>query len=205
LAKIVEFKKKVCDGTNKGFVIVNQKGIDPLSLDVLAKHNIFALRRAKRRNAERLQLCVGGTTQNSVDDLDANVLGYAGLVYEHVLGEEKFTFIEECSNPKSVTLLLNGPNAHTIVQVNDAIRDGLRAVKNAIEDASVVPGAGAFQVALSRHLQKYKETVKGRAKLGVAAFAEAMLIIPKILSQNGGFDVQDVIVSLQVFYVINEF
>jgi T-complex protein 1 subunit zeta len=108
LAKIVEFKKKVCDGTDKGFVIINQKGIDPLSLDVLAKHNIFALRRAKRRNAERLQLSVGGVTQNSVDDLAPEILGYAGLVYEHVLGEEKFTFVEECSNPKSVTLLLNG-------------------------------------------------------------------------------------------------
>ena len=53
LAKIVDFKKLVCDGNKKGFVIINQKGIDPLSLDVLAKHNIFALRRAKRRNAER--------------------------------------------------------------------------------------------------------------------------------------------------------
>ncbi len=51
--KIVEFKKKVCDGTNKGFVIINQKGIDPLSLDILCKNGIFALRRAKRRNMER--------------------------------------------------------------------------------------------------------------------------------------------------------
>ena len=51
---------------------------------------------------------MGGTTQNSVDDLDAKVLGHAGLVYEHVLGEEKYTFVEEVAKPKSVTLLLNG-------------------------------------------------------------------------------------------------
>lgn len=82
--------------------------------------------------------------------------------------------------------------------MNDAIRDGLRAVKNAIEDETVVPGAGAFQIALSRHLQKFKDSVKGRAKLGVQAYADAMLIIPKVLSQNGGFDAQDVIVSLLV-------
>jgi T-complex protein 1 subunit zeta len=141
-------------------------------------------------------LSCGGTTQNSVDDLDVKILGHAGLVYEHVLGEEKFTFVEQCAMPKSVTLLLNGPNSHTIVQMNDAVRDGLRAVKNAIEDAAVVPGAGAFQVALSRHLHKFKEGVKGRAKLGVQAYADAMLIIPKILSQNAGFDAQEVIVSL---------
>lgn len=94
LRKIVELKKEVC-GTDqkKGFVIINQKGIDPLSLDVLVKNGIFALRRAKRRNMERLQLVCGGTAQNSVDDLSPSVLGWAGTVYEHQLGEEKFTFI----------------------------------------------------------------------------------------------------------------
>lgn len=198
LKKIVELKKLVCDGNNKGFVIVNQKGIDPLSLDVLAKNGIFALRRAKRRNMERLQLCCGGVAQNSVDDLSPDVLGHAGLVYEHVLGEEKFTFIDEVKNPKSVTILITGPNAYTIIQINDAVRDGLRAVKNAIEDKCLVPGAGAFQVALSQHLQKnFKDTVKGRARMGVQAFADAMLIIPKVLAQNAGHDIQDVIVALE--------
>jgi T-complex protein 1 subunit zeta len=47
--KIIELKKKVCDGTDKGFVIVNQKGIDPPALDMLAKEGIMALRRAKVR------------------------------------------------------------------------------------------------------------------------------------------------------------
>ncbi|KAI7477505.1 T-complex protein 1 subunit, partial [Hortaea werneckii] len=81
LRKIVELKKEVC-GTDpsKGFVIVNQKGIDPLSLDVLVKNGIFALRRAKRRNMERLQLICGGTAQNSVDDMTPDVLGWAGHV-----------------------------------------------------------------------------------------------------------------------------
>ncbi|KAJ1951150.1 T-complex protein 1 subunit zeta, partial [Linderina pennispora] len=154
LRKIVDLKNTVCSGLDKdcGFVVVNQKGIDPLSLDILAKHGIFALRRAKRRNMERLQLCCGGAAQNSVDDLSPKVLGRAGSVYEHVLGENKYTFIEECKEPKSVTLLIKGPNGHTLQQIQDAVRDGLRAVKNAIEDKSLVPGAGAFQVACSQHL-----------------------------------------------------
>ncbi|CAI2161982.1 5055_t:CDS:2 [Funneliformis geosporum] len=195
--KIVEFKKLVCGDTDKGFVVINQKGIDPLSLDLLCKNGILALRRAKRRNMERLQLICGGVAQNSVDDLSPEILGYAGLIYEHILGEEKYTFVEEVKNPKSVTILIKGPNSHTIAQINDAVRDGLRAVKNAIEDKCVVPGAGAFQVGLSTHLSKFKSSVKGRAKMGVQAFADAMLIIPKVLSQNGGFDAQDTIVALQ--------
>lgn len=116
----------------------------------------------------RLQLTAGGVSQNSVDDLTPDVLGWAGLVYEHTLGEEKFTFVENVREPKSVTLLIKGrlstlplslsltcpigPNQHTIAQIHDALRDGLRSVKNTIEDASLIPGAGAFEVACAHHL-----------------------------------------------------
>ncbi|KTW27272.1 T-complex protein 1 subunit zeta [Pneumocystis carinii B80] len=199
LKKIVELKKQVCgNDPNKGFVVINQKGIDPLSLDVLVKNGIFALRRAKRRNMERLQLICGGVAQNSVDSLTPDILGWAGLVYEQTLGEEKYTFVEEVKDPKSVTILIRGPNAHTITQIQDAIRDGLRSVKNAIEDRCLVPGAGAFQVACSAHLQKnFIHQVKGKVKLGVQAFSEALLVIPKTLSANSGFDTQDTIVALK--------
>lgn len=210
LRKIIELKKEVCgNDPKKGFVIVNQKGIDPLSLDVLVKNGIFALRRAKRRNMERLQLVCGGTAQNSVDDLTPDVLGWAGTVYEHQLGEEKYTFIvwhlkhsssrisdveqEDVKDPKSVTIMIKGPNAHTITQIKDAVRDGLRSVYNMIVDKSVVPGGGAFQVACAAHLssEAFRKQVKGKAKWGVTAFADALLVIPKTLAANSGHDIQD--------------
>jgi T-complex protein 1 subunit zeta len=99
-----------------------------------------------------------------------------------------------------------GPNAHTINQINDALRDGLRSVKNALEDNALVPGAGAFEIALSHHLTNVtkKNKAKGRAKLGVQAYADAVLVIPKTLASNGGFDVQDVIVALEEEYVALE-
>ena len=83
--KIVEFKKKICDGTDKTFVLINQKGIDPVSLDLLAAEGIIGLRRAKRRNMERLTLACGGSAVNSSEDLSLDVLGHADEVYEHVL------------------------------------------------------------------------------------------------------------------------
>lgn len=147
----------------------------------------------------RLQLTCGGIAQNSVQDLTPDILGWAGLVYEHTLGEEKFTFIEDVKDPKSVTLLIKGPNAHTTQQIQDALRDGLRAVKNAIEDDGLIPGAGAFEVACSSHLSgPVKKNAKGRVKMGVQAYADALLIIPKTLATNGGFDVQEAVVALQV-------
>lgn len=195
--KVIDLKKKLCDNTDKRFVVINQKGIDPMSLDMLAKEGIIALRRAKRRNMERLALACGGTAMNSVDDLTEEHLGFAGLVYEHVLGENKFTFVEECKFPQSVTILIKGPNKHTLIQTKDAIRDGLRAIKNAIDDGCLIPGAGAFEIAASQELLRYKNEVKGKTRLGVQAYAEALLVIPKTLAVNSGFDAQDTIVKLQ--------
>lgn len=195
--KIIELKRAVCDGNDSSFLIVSQKGIDPLALDMFAKQGIMALRRAKRRNMERLQLACGGTALNSVDDLSPDCLGHAGLVYEYSLGEDKFTFVEQVKNPLSCSILIKGPNAHIINQIGDSIRDGLRSVKNTIEDKCLVPGAGAFQIALYDHLvRNYKDGVSGRAKLGVQAFADAMLVVPKTLATNAGLDSQDMTVML---------
>ncbi|CAM9613263.1 unnamed protein product [Laminaria digitata] len=193
--QVIEFKRKVCK-EGESFVVINQKGIDPLSLDMFAKEGIFALRRAKRRNMERLTLACGGMAVNSTDDIAEEMLGWAGQVHEETLGDDKFTFVEDVRHPRSCTILVKGPNDHTIAQIKDAIRDGLRAVKNTIDDQAVVPGGGAYEVAASLSLQKYKTTVKGRAKLGIEAYAEAMMIIPKTLADNSGFDVQDSVIKL---------
>ncbi|CAI5999682.1 unnamed protein product [Closterium sp. NIES-64] len=198
--KIIALKRKVCgEGEGeKGFVVVNQKGIDPISLDMLAREGIVALRRAKKRNMERLVLACGGEAVNSVEELQESDLGWAGVVYEHVLGEEKYTFVEQVKHPHSCTILIKGPNDHTIAQIKDAVRDGLRSVKNTIEDGAVVLGGGAFELAARRHLlETVKPAVQGRAQLGVEAFAEALMVVPKVLAENSGLDTQDVIIQLQ--------
>ncbi|KAG6532748.1 hypothetical protein ZIOFF_006598 [Zingiber officinale] len=189
--------ERVCSDNDKNFLVINQKGIDPPSLDLLARAGIIALRRAKRRNMERLVLACGGEAVNSVDDLTVDCLGWAGLVYEHVLGEEKYTFVENVKNPRSCTILIKGPNDHTIAQIKDAVRDGLRSVKNTIEDEAVVLGAGAFEVAARQHLiNNVKKTVQGRAQIGVEAFADALLVVPKTLAENSGHDTLDAIISI---------
>ncbi|CDJ69866.1 hypothetical protein, conserved, partial [Eimeria necatrix] len=150
----------------------------------------------KRRNMERVPLCCGGSAVNSVEDLRVEDLGFAAEVYEQSLGDDKFTFIDGVQNPRSCTILIKGPNDHAVARVKDAIRDGLRAIKNVIDDGAVIPGAGAFEVAAYCRLQDYKREVSGKAKLGVAAFADALLVIPKTLAENSGLDVYQVLLTL---------
>jgi len=153
----------------------------------------LGLRRAKRRNMERLSKACGGIALNSLDEMTPDDLGYAGLVYEHVLGDNKLTFVEDCKNPKSVTLLLKGPQQHSITQMKDAIKDGLRSLFNVIQDGFVVPGAGAFELAVSKKLENFQ--VQDRSILGVKVFGNAILVIPKVLAANAGYDSQDVVLK----------
>lgn len=88
------------------------------------------MRRAKRRNMERIVLACGGNAVNDVSELTEDDLGWCDETSEATLGDEKYTFLEGVKNPKSCTILINGPNEHTIAIIKDAIRDGLRSVKN---------------------------------------------------------------------------
>ncbi|KAH8062021.1 hypothetical protein JL721_8737 [Aureococcus anophagefferens] len=196
--QVIEFKRKVCqDGSS--FVLINQKGIDPLSLDMLAKEGIFAARRAKRRNMERIALACGGTAVNCFDDLEEDVLGYAGVVYEVNLGEENYTFIDEVKNPLSCTLLLKGPNNTRSSRSRTVARRSARR-RGRHRDGCVVPGGGAFEVAAQMELCDNftkTEAAQGKKKFGIMAFADSLLIVPKILAENAGHDVQESIVNMQ--------
>jgi len=195
--KVIELKKKVCKN-GEGFVVVNMKGIDPYALDLLAAEGIFALRRAKKRNMERMVYACGGFSINSEEELTPECLGHAGSVYEHTLGEDVFTFVEDVKEGNSCSILIKGPNDHTIAQIKDAVRDGLRAVKNCIDDGSVIPGAGAFEIGCAQYLREVtKKAAKGKVKIGVEAFAEAILCIPKLIAENAGHDAADTLIEVQ--------
>merc|ERR1712195_101014 len=104
--QIVAFKEKICKDTNKNFVIINQKGIDPPSLEILSRAGIMGIRRCKKRNGERIPLACGGKMLNSIDDMCEEDLGFAKVVYEQSLGEDKYTFIEGVENPFSCSILI---------------------------------------------------------------------------------------------------
>jgi len=196
--QIIDLKNKVCQN-GEGFIVLNQKGIDPISLDSFARNGIMALRRVKRRNMERLTLCCGGTAMNNLDDVDVADLGWAGSVREMTLGDEKWTIVDDVKNPKSCTIVVNGPGDFKIQQIKDAIRDGLRSIYNMlIVDKSLCPGAGAFQLSCAHHLRDYvRKNSLGIRKLGILAFAEALLIVPKTLVANSGYDGQNKILLME--------
>jgi T-complex protein 1 subunit zeta len=89
-------------------------------------------------------------------------------------------------------------------QTKDAVKDGLRALKNALEDHAVVAGGGAFEIAASEFLKtQVIPKTSGKKKFGIQAFADSLLVIPKTLAENSGFDVSSTILKLQEEYQNN--
>ncbi len=178
-------------------VVFCQKGIDDVAQYYLAKAGILAARRVKKSDMEKLARATGGKIVTSLDDLTPAELGYAGLVEERKVGEEKLIFVTQCKDPKAVGLLLRGGSEHVVDEIERAVHDALCVVARCLEDGKVVPGGGAMEIELAKHLRKYSETVGGREALAVRAFANALEIIPQSLAENAGMDAVDTLVELR--------
>jgi len=178
-------------------VVFCQKGIDDLAQHFLAKAGLYTVRRVKKSDMEKLARATGGRIVTSIHDLTANDLGKSGLVEERKIGDEKMTFVEECDNPKSVSIILRGGTEHVVDELDRAMEDALRVVGVVIEDKMLVPGGGAPEVELALRLREYAATVGGREQLAIEAFADSMEVIPKTLAENAGLDQIDSLVALR--------
>jgi thermosome len=160
-------------------VVFCQKGIDDLAQHFLAKAAIYTVRRVKKSDMEKLARATGGRVVTSIHDLTKNDLGKAGTVEERKIGDEKMTFVEECENPKSVSIILRGGTEHVVDELSRAMEDALRVVGVVVEDKQLVPGGGAPEVELALRLREYAATVGGREQLSIEAFADSMEVIPR--------------------------
>ena len=186
--------KIAASGANVLFV---QKGIDDLAQHYLAKAGIYTVRRVKKSDMEKLARATGARVVTSIHEISKEDLGKAGLVEERKVSDEKMTFVEECNNPKSVSIILRGGTEHVVDELDRAMEDALRVVGVAVEDKMLVAGGGAPEVELALRLRAYASTVGGREQLAIESFADAMEIIPKTLAENAGLDQIDTLVSLR--------
>jgi len=178
-------------------VLFCQKGIDDLAQHFLAKKNIFAVRRVKKSDMEKLAKATGGMVVTNLKDLSIKDLGNAKLVEEKKVSGEAMTFVSGCKNPKAVSILLRGGTEHVVEEVERAVDDALGGVAAAIEVGSIVPGGGAPEIEVARLLREYAESVGGREQLAVGAFADALEVIPRTLAESAGMDAIDTLVELR--------
>jgi len=178
-------------------VLFCQKGIDDIAQHYLAKAGLFAVRRVKKSDMEKLARATGASLVSSIDSITKDELGHAGVVEERKVSGEEMTFVEKCKNPKAVSIIVRGGTEHVVDELERAIHDALRVVGVVFEDHKVVAGGGAPETELSLRLREYGATVGGRAQLAIEAFAAALEIIPRTLAENAGLDPIDMLVEIR--------
>jgi len=178
-------------------VVLCQKGIDDMAQHFLARKGILAVRRIKKSDMEKLAKATGGKIITNLDDVSLADLGYASLVEERKIGNDKMTFVEGCKHPRSVTILIRGGTERIVDEAERSLHDALCVVRDIVEEPKVLAGGGAPELEVARELKKYAETLPGREQLAVRSFAEAMEAIPTTLTENAGLDPIDVLSELR--------
>ena len=178
-------------------VLICQKGIDDLAQHYLAKHDIMAIRRAKKSDIEALAKATGGRVVSNIEGLSEQDLGFAGIVEVRKIGDDEMTFVMDCKNPKAVSVLVRGGSEHVVDEIDRNLADAIGVVSLVFQDGKIVTGGGATEIELALKLRKYAPRVGGREQMAIEAFAKAIEVVPITLAENAGLDVIDTLMGLR--------
>ncbi|MEM2026335.1 MAG: thermosome subunit beta [Candidatus Bathyarchaeia archaeon] len=178
-------------------VVICQKGIDDMAQHFLARRGILAVRRAKKSDMEKLAKATGGRIVTNLEDLKPEDLGYAELVEERKIGEDKMVFVEGCRNLKAVAILVRGGSERIVDEAERSIHDALCVVRDVVQEPKVLAGGGAPEIEVARAIREYAQSLPGREQLAAQSFAEAVEAIPTALAENAGLDPIDILSELR--------
>jgi len=178
-------------------VVFCQKGIDDMIQHLLSRKGILAVQRVKESDMKKLAMAMGGKLVTNLEGLSKSDLGYAELVEERKIGDDKMTFIEGCKNPLSVAILIRGADKRFLDEAERSVHDALCVVRDVVQVPTIVAGGGAPEMEIARALRGYAETLPGREQLAVRSFGETMEIVPLTLGENAGLDPVDLLLELR--------
>jgi thermosome len=178
-------------------VLLCQKGIDEVAQSFLAKAGILAARRIKKSDVEKLSRATGARIVTNLEDLRSNDLGFAGLVEERKLGDDKMIFIQDCKDPKSVSILIRAGLERLVDEAERALKDALSVVIDVVKKPKAVAGGGAVEMELAKRIRDQAAQIGGREQLAVEAFADSLEVIPRTLADNAGLNQIDILVGLR--------
>jgi len=181
--------KAMCDAiiALKPDLVITEKGVSDLAQHFLVKANITALRRVRKTDNNRIARATGGTIVNSIFSATSSDIGtHCGLFEISKIGDEYFTFLTKCKDPKACTILLRGPSKDILNEIERNLQDAMGVARNVIWNPRMCPGGGATEMAVAVGLERRAKSVEGVAQWPYRAVAEAMEVIPRTLIQNSG-------------------
>ncbi|ELA42348.1 uncharacterized protein VICG_00446 [Vittaforma corneae ATCC 50505] len=197
---IAEKAKKIADLANtlkregKALVLINEKGIDPYSLEILANAGVLALRRAKRRNLERLVNMCGGKLVTQVSQLCKENLGFCQKVTVKTINENKYTFIEGTPLKGSCTILLRGDSDYE--RISRSIKGTVNSLAIAIQTKCCIYGGIDLYKSIITTLNEKMQNVHHSDAVGYKILSRAFEGLIKTLLRNDDKNINEELVRL---------
>nr|CAG8434518.1 6218_t:CDS:2 [Entrophospora candida] len=179
-------------------LVFTEKGVSDLAQHYLMKANISAIRRVRKTDNNRISRAVGANIVNRLDDLkDEDVGVNCGLFNIEKIGDEYFTYLTNCKNPKACTILIRGPSKDILNEIDRNLQDAMNVARNVFFNPCLAPGGGATEMAISVKLSENSKTLEGVEQWPYKAVAEAMEVIPRTLVQNCGGNAMKILTQLR--------
>jgi archaeal chaperonin len=190
-----KIQKIIGSGAN---VVISRKGISLLAQNLLAESKIISLKRVKENDMHWIERATGAKITNdlSIGSL-SSYLGYAGYVHESPVGQDKMVFIEKCTNPKSVTILLRSSSKSTLDEYHRSVLDVIFVLRNFVVRPFTVYGGGSFESIIASRIRKLANATSGRKQIVLEKFAGALEEIPLTIARNAGMDEMDTTAELR--------
>lgn len=187
-------------------VILTTKGIDDMSLKYFVEAGAIAVRRVRKDDLRHIAKASGATMVMTFADMeggetfDSSFLGTAEEVVEERVADDNILMLKGFKSSRAATILLRGANDYMLDEMERSLHDALCIVKRTLESNTVVAGGGAVETALSAHLEMLAMTLGSREQLAIVEFAEALLVIPKVLAVNAAKDSTELVARLKKYH-----
>lgn len=178
-------------------IILSRKPIGDLATQYFADRDIFCAGRVDEGDMVRTCEATGAVVQTSLNDLSDEVLGTVGEFREEQIGAERYNIFLDCPKTRTCTIIVRGGAGQLIAEAERSLHDAIMVVRRQVKHHRVVAGGGAIEMELSRCLREYSRTIDDKSQLIIAAYAQALEIIPRQLCENAGFDAIDVVNDLR--------
>jgi T-complex protein 1 subunit delta len=172
--------------------------VNDLSLSFLAKLKILVVKDVERDDVEFISKTLGTTPIAHIEQFTPDKLGSAELVEEVSLGQSKVVKVTGVPGAGStISMLIRGSNRLVLDETDRSLHDALCVVRSIVKQKFLIAGGGAPEIECSLALAAYARTLSGAHSACVAAFAEALEVIPYTLAENAGMNPIAIVTELR--------
>ena len=182
---------------SKAQVVLSKLPIGDIATQYFADRGIFCAGRVPAEDIVRVSKATGAMLLQTCNDINERSLGTCGLFEEKQIGAERYNLFSNCPKSKTATIILRGGAEQFIEETERSINDAVMVVRRATKATSIVPGGGAIEMELSKHVRKFGMGINGKEQIVVLGFARALECIPRTLAANSGLDAVEIVNKLR--------